>query len=170
MKTKILLIFVLFTISVFGQFKANKDGFSIKMESKEDKNVICNFVLYYNKGEYFDMHITIGVNLDETNKPTKLVIAGFKQGKFSQLTIPYEDNLNIGVSASYSEKDKQHKIICYEDEIMEEILYLLVDKYNSLQIYTRNTFYNFDIAKYNDKMTKNKKFNDAIMRLIYNPK
>ena len=36
-------------------------------------------------------------------------------------------------------------------------------------IYTRDTFYNFDLLKYNDKMKKNKKFKDAIMRLIYNP-
>ena len=46
MKEKIFLIFVLFTISLFGQFKANKDGFSMKMESEEDKNIICDFVLY----------------------------------------------------------------------------------------------------------------------------
>ena len=167
MKTKIILIFVLFTISLFGQFKANKDGFSIKMESEEDKNIICDFVLYYNKSEHFDMHIIISVNLDETNKPTKVYFSTFN----GNLTIPYEDNLNTGVSAYYSEKDKQHKIIFTQDAIMTEILELSASKHACfIQIYTQDTFYNFDLLKYNDKMKKNKKFKDAIMRLIYNPK
>ena len=59
MKEKIFLVFVLFTIYLFGQFKANKDGFLIKMESEEDKNIICAFVLYYNKSEHFDMQLLL---------------------------------------------------------------------------------------------------------------
>ena len=162
---KIILIFVLFTISLFGQFKANKDDFSMKMESEEDKNIICDFVLCYNKNEYFDMFISIGVNLDETNKPTKIYFSTFN----GNLTIPYEDNINT--SAYYSEKDKQHKIIFTQDAIMTEILELSASKHACfIQIYTQDTFYNFDLLKYNDKMKKNKKFKDAIMRLIYNPK
>ena len=132
MKTKILLIFVLFTISLFGQFKANKDGFSIKMESEEDKNVICDFVLYYNKGENF-YYISIGINLVETNKPTKIYFSTFN----GNLTILYEDNLNKGIGVSYSEKDKQHKLIFTQDEIMKQILYLLASKHACfIQIYT----------------------------------
>lgn len=164
---KIILIFVLFTISLFGQFKANKDGFSMKMESEEDKNVICDFVLYYNKNEYFDMFISIGVNLDETNKPTRISFSTFN----GRALIPYEDNLNKGIGILYSEKDKQHKIIFTQDAIMTEILEMSASEVSGfIQIYTKDTFYNFDLLKYNDKMKKNKKFKDAIMRLIYNPK
>ena len=164
---KILILFLMITISVFGQFKANKDGFSMKMESEEDKNVICDFVLYYNKNEYFDMFISIGVNLDETNKPTRISFSTFN----GRALIPYEDNLNKGIGILYSEKDKQHKIIFTQDAIMTEILEMSAREVSGfIQIYTKDTFYNFDLLKYNDKMKKNKKFKDAIMRLIYNPK
>lgn len=51
MKTKILLIFVLFTISLFGQFKEEKNGFTIKATSH--KNMACtikavngSFIIY----------------------------------------------------------------------------------------------------------------------------
>lgn len=167
MKTKILLIFVLFTISLFGQFKANKDGFSMKMESEEDKNIICDFVLYYKESETFDMHIIIGVNLDETNKPTKVYFSTFN----GNLSVSYEDNINKGTVALYTKEDKQHKIGFFEDETMKQILYLLASKHVAIiQIYTQDTFYNFDFTKYNDKMKKNKKYNEAMTRLIYNPK
>ncbi|TXJ57689.1 hypothetical protein EPJ67_03285 [Brachyspira aalborgi] len=137
------------------------------MESEEDKNVICDFVLYYNEKEYFDMFITIGINLVETNKPTKIYFSTFN----GNLTILYEDNLNKGIGVSYSEKDKQHKLIFTQDEIMKQILYLLASKHACfIQIYTKDTFYNFDFTKYNDKMKKNKKYDEAMTRLIYNPK
>ena len=167
MKTKIILIFFLLTISLFGQFKANKDGFLIKVKSNEDENITCEFTLYYNKKEYFDMRIIIGVNLDETNKPTKVMFSTFN----GNLSIPYEDNLNIGVSAYYSEKDKQHKLIFTGDEKMKEALYLLASKHVAIfQIYTQDTFYNFDFSEYSEKMRKNKKYDEAMTRLIFNPK
>ncbi len=166
MKTKILLIFVLFTISLFGQFKANKDGFSIKMESEEDKNVICDFVLYYNKGENF-YYISIGINLVETNKPTKIYFSTFN----GNLSIPYENNIKAGTSTFYTKEEKQHRIDFLLDEIEKQILYLLASKHACfIQIYTKDTFYNFDFTKYNDKMKKNKKYNEVMARLMYNSK
>ena len=165
MKTKILLIFILFTISLFGQFKALKDGFLIKMESEEDKNVICHFLLFHNKE--FDIFISIDINLDKTNKPTKINFSAFS----GNLSIPYEDNLFQGITESYTEADKQHTILFTKDETIKQILYLLASKPVAIiQIYTQDTFYNFDFAKYNDKMKKNKTYNDAMTRLIYNPK
>ena len=166
MKTKILLIFVLFTISLFGQFKANKDGFSIKMESEEDKNVICDFVLYYNKGENF-YYISIGINLVETNKATKIYFSTFN----GNLSIPYENNIKAGTSTFYTKEEKQHRIDFLLDEIEKQILYLLASKHACfIQIYTKDTFYNFDFTKYNDKMKKNKKYDEVMTRLIYNTK
>ncbi|WP_277871208.1 hypothetical protein [Brachyspira aalborgi] len=40
MKQKILLIFGLFTISLFGQFKAEKNGFTIKTTDMLDEKKI----------------------------------------------------------------------------------------------------------------------------------
>lgn len=51
MKIKILLIFVLFTISLFGQFKEEKNGFTIKTTSHKKmdctiKAVSGSFIIY----------------------------------------------------------------------------------------------------------------------------
>ncbi len=57
MKQKILLIFGLFTISLFGQFKAEKNGFTIKttdmLDEKKNMTIkaINNTLIIYNNSE-----------------------------------------------------------------------------------------------------------------------
>ena len=172
MKTKILLIFVLFTISLFGQFKANKDGFlmemEMEMESEEDKNVICQFALMYNKKEHFDMCIlirvdSIGLNSEESDEPTKIYFSTFN----GNLSIPLENNRNKGVvvvsSASHYMEAEGYKynrntmIGFYDDVIIKQILYLLAANNDAIiQIYyTKDSFYSFNFSKYNEKKLMN---------------
>ena len=166
MKQKILLIFVLFTISLFGQFKAHKDGFIIKMESEQNKNVICYFILFYNESKKNDTFIIVDINLAETNKPTKINFNTLN----GNLSIPCETHAGK-VIVGYIEADKRHSISFWDDETIRKILYSLASKDTCfIQIHTQDTFYNFDFTKYNDKMKENKTYNDAMTRLIYNTK
>lgn len=63
MKTKILLIFVLFTISLFGQFKAEKNGFTITAPDMLDEKKIMTVKAINN---------TLIIYINSEEKPTWL--------------------------------------------------------------------------------------------------
>lgn len=76
MKTKILLIFVLFTISLFGQFLKHENGFMMKATHTsytKKKETTCYVILYMNA----PVRLVIAVNTD--TQPTNVRIKDFLQ-------------------------------------------------------------------------------------------
>ena len=82
MKTKILLIFVLFTISLFGQFKAEKNGFTITTPEILDEKKIMTVKAINN---------TLIIYTNSEEKPTWL--------KFGDYSIRIKDGYYEGLMA-----------------------------------------------------------------------
>ena len=64
---KIILIFVLFTISLFGQFKAEKNGFTLKTTDFDEKKVLTVKAI----------NNTLIIYIDSKEEPTWLKFGGY---------------------------------------------------------------------------------------------
>lgn len=136
MKTKILLIFVLFTISLFGQFEDNGDGFIVGVEEKykelkERQEVSCRIFAF-------------------DNNPRLLIT-------FIAPELP--SSFNIGNTIFYfPETEKKdgiyHGLITQHADITTILKSIVEGKYIFLN--SENIAYIFDFSEYKNDIIKSK--------------
>lgn len=140
---KIILIFVLFTISLFGQFFKHENGFLMEATHTsytKKKETTCDVILYMNA----PVRLVIAVNTD--TQPTKMRIKDFIQFlEDDDPNVLYDDKHGYVIVIYDSEHN--NKYIKY---ILQQILN------NNLDIYCEDTFYYFDFTEYKNDIIKNK--------------
>ena len=141
MKTKILLIFVLFTISLFGQFEEKGNNFSVGVDEeysehfKERQDIHCQiFTFDYEQIKGF--RIIISLTLPE--KPN-----AFRIGSFISY---FPDDLNI--------QEKYHVYINQPEH--SAYIFRQICEGKQIDITTDKAIYFFDFSEYANDIAKSK--------------
>lgn len=141
MKTKILLIFVLFTISLFGQFEEKGNNFSVGVDEeyseyfKERQDIHCQiFTFDYEQIKGF--RIIISFTLPEKPKY-------FNIGNFSSY---FSDDLTTQDKYHTSIKQPEHLAYIFRQIVEGEQISIKTDK----------AIYFFDFSKYKNDIEKSK--------------
>lgn len=142
---KILILFFLLTISLFGRFVSHENGFIMKATHTsytKNKETTCYVVLYMNA----PVRLVIAVDTD--TQPTSVRIKDYLQ--FLE-----DDDPNV----LYDDKNG-YVIVIYDSEhnnkYIKHILQQILD--NDLWIYCEDTSYYFDFTEYKKDIIKNKSY------------
>lgn len=133
---KIILIFVLFTISLFGQFIKHENGFSVGVDEKYS--------------EYFEERQGVSCRIFTfDNAPVRIVVSFIVPEK--------SDFYSVGDTIFYFSEDLSKKGIYYGVVYkMEDITFILKSIVNGEVIYltSETTPYMFDFSKYKNDIKK----------------
>ncbi len=147
MKQKILLIFVLFTISLYSQFEEKGNNFSVGVDEiysgylKERQGIHCK-IFTFDYERIKDFRIIISFTLPE--KP-KYFYTGY-------LTSYFSDDLNI--------QDKYHVYINQPEDLAYIFRQIIEGKL--ITIKTDKEVYYFDFSKYTNDIAKSKFYQKLI--------